>query len=155
VFAASWGDCDNDDDLDAFLRKHCSQGCALMRDSGGDAYHHLKIKLNGTRSNRSASGARVRLYQHDTVQTQGISGGSGQHGPNPALVRFGLGGNIRFDSLEVVWPSGAVSRITGTKGDTTLIIKEGEGAIEENDQHSLPRDFVLPNPFVNRIKKVR
>ncbi|MCL6465990.1 MAG: CRTAC1 family protein [candidate division WOR-3 bacterium] len=150
VFAASWGDYDNDGDLDAFLVGHFGQGCALMRDSGGNALHYLKIKLDGTRSNRSAIGARVRVYQRDTVQTQEISGGSGQYGHNPALVHFGLGGNIRFDSLEVIWPSGAVSRINGNNGDTTLVIEEGVGGLEENHQQSLPRDFVLPNPFVNR-----
>lgn len=154
VFAASWGDYDNDGDLDAFLVGHFGQGCALMRDSGGNTFHHLKIKLVGTRSNRNGIGARVKLYQRDTVQTHEISGGSGQYGHNPALVHFGLGGNSRFDSLVVIWPSGVISRIAGSNGDTTLIIEEGAGAMRESYQQALLQNLVLPNPFVNRTRLI-
>jgi hypothetical protein len=131
VFAASWGDYDCDGDLDAFLVGHFGSGCALMRDSGANALHWLKVKLIGTQSNRSAIGARLRLFRNDTAQTQEISGGSGQYGANPTPVHFGLGTNPGFDSLTVFWPSGAVSRIYAGSGDTTLIITEPATGIEE------------------------
>ncbi len=152
IFAASWGDYDNDGDLDAFLVGHFGPGGALMRDSGGNALHHLKIKLVGTRSNRCAIGARVKIYRNDTVQTQEISGGSGQYGHNPALVYFGLGGNITFDSLVVIWPSGAVNRVPGANVDTTLTIEEAAIAIEENPRQILMQTLVRPNPFVKRTR---
>jgi len=131
VFAASWADYDNDGDLDAFLTGHFGQGCALMQDSGGNALHYLKVQLTGIRSNRAGIGARVQLYRNDTVQTQEVSGGSGQYGHNPSILHFGLGSAGYFDSLKVFWPSGAVNTLGRTNGDTTITIQENPVSLPE------------------------
>ncbi len=123
IFAASWGDYDNDGDLDAFLTGH-EGGYALMRDSGGNYLHWLKVKLEGTRSNRAGIGCRVYLFINDTIQLIELSGGSGQWGHNPLIAHFGVGLNTNFDSLVVLWTSGARSSIPSGQTDTLITVIE-------------------------------
>lgn len=124
IFAASWGDFDNDGDLDAFLVGHFGSGYALMRDSGGNYYHYLKVKLIGRESNRVGIGAKIYLFKNDTTQMIELSGGSGQNGHNPLIAHFGLGNNNSFDSLIVLWPRGKRNRILSLRADTLLMIIE-------------------------------
>ncbi len=131
VFSASWGDFDNDGDLDAFLTGHFGSGYALMRNNGGNYFHYLKIKLIGTQSNWAGIGSRVYLFKNDTCQMMEISGGSGQDGHNSLIAHFGLGNNNSIDSLIVLWQSGERIRILSLGVDTMLKIFEPLPEIEE------------------------
>jgi len=130
IFAASWGDYDNDGDLDAFLTGH-DGGYALMRDSGGNYLHYLKVKLEGTRSNRAGIGCRIYLFINDTMQLVELSGGSGQDGHNPLIAHFGTGMNTTFDSLVILWTSGARSSIVSGNTDTLFTVIEPTVGIED------------------------
>lgn len=132
VFAASWGDFDNDGDLDAFLVGHFTDGYALMRDSGGNYFHYLKVKLVGQQTNRAGVGSRVYLFKNDTCQMIEISGGSGQDGHNPLIAHFGLGNNNYIDSLIVLWQSGQTTKILSLPADTMLVIFEPLSEIKES-----------------------
>lgn len=131
VFAASWGDFDNDGDLDVFLTGHFGSGYALMKNNGGNYFHYLKVKLVGTQSNRAGIGSKIYLFKNDTCQMIEISGGSGQDGHNSLIAHFGLGNNNSFDSLIVLWPSGERSRILFLPVDTLLTILEPLTEIKE------------------------
>jgi hypothetical protein len=65
----------------------------------------IQFKLEGTRSNRSAIGAQVRVYWDDKVQVQEVSGGSGYAAQNQRRLHFGLGTKARIDRIEIRWPS--------------------------------------------------
>ena len=131
IFASSWGDFDNDGDLDAFLVGHFGDGYALMRDSGGNYFHYLKVKLVGRQSNRAGIGSKIYLFKNDTCQMIEISGGSGQDGHNPLIAHFGLGNNDNIDSLIVLWQSGERTRILSLPVDTMLTIFEPLTEIKE------------------------
>ncbi len=66
----------------------------------------VQFELEGTKSNRSAIGAQVKLYWDDQVQLQEVSGGSGYASQNQRRLHFGLGKAARVDRAEVRWPSG-------------------------------------------------
>ena len=66
----------------------------------------IAFDLEGTRSNRSAIGAEVRLYGPGPRQIRQVEGGAGFAAQNQRPVHFGLGPGGAVDSVVVAWPSG-------------------------------------------------
>jgi hypothetical protein len=76
----------------------------------------LQIELKGTKSNRSAIGAQVRLYWKDgRVQVQEVSGGNGHASQNQRRLHYGLGKDAEVDRIEITWPSRHTQTIPGSK----------------------------------------
>jgi len=147
VFVSSWGDFDNDGDLDAFLTGHFGNGYALMRDSGGNYFHYLKVKLLGCQSNKVGIGTKLYLYRNDTTQLVEISSIS-------LVAHFGLGNSPNFDSLIVLWPSGERNTKYFGVGDTLLTIEEPLSAIKEEKKEKLKEGFHLFDIQGRRIKSL-
>jgi enediyne biosynthesis protein E4 len=117
-------DYDQDGQPDIVLRNY-RQPAILLRNAGGDA-HWLELKLVGTRSNRDAVGARVVLTAGGAHQTREVHAGSGYLSGSSLVVHFGLGDHAQADSLEVRWPSGERTVLTGVAADRQLVLYEGE-----------------------------
>ncbi|MGC4022324.1 MAG: ASPIC/UnbV domain-containing protein [Cyclobacteriaceae bacterium] len=66
----------------------------------------IKIKLQGTRSNRSAIGAKVKIFSQGKWQMRELSAQSGYNSQNSLIAHFGIGTATTVDSLVVQWPSG-------------------------------------------------
>jgi hypothetical protein len=88
--------------------------------------NYLNVRLVGTKSNRDAIGARVKLTAGGRDQHRLVSGGTG-FGCLPFEQHFGLGRGIAPDSLEVRWPSGLRQRFEKPPLNATIRIVEGEG----------------------------
>jgi hypothetical protein len=86
--------------------------------------HYLNVRLVGTRSNRSAIGARVRLDAGGRSQHRLVNGGSG-FGCLPLEQHFGLGTLSSVDAIHVLWPSGRRQEIGALPADQTIRIVEG------------------------------
>ncbi len=71
----------------------------------------IQFELEGTKSNRSAIGAQVKLFWNGQVQIQEVSGGSGYAAQNQRRLHFGLGKDARIDRVVIQWPSGHVQTI--------------------------------------------
>jgi hypothetical protein len=71
----------------------------------------IQFELEGTKSNKSAIGAQVKLYWNDQVQLQEISGGNGYASQNQRRLHFGLGKVSGVDRAEIRWPSGKTQTI--------------------------------------------
>ena len=124
---AAFGDYDNDGDLDVIV-SNVHDRPDLFRLDAGRGSHWLLLKLVGTRSNRSAIGARVRAFRGDTVQVEEVRGGGSYISQNDLRVHFGLGDSPRVDRIEVRWPSGLVEAWTDVQADRVLPLTEGTGA---------------------------
>jgi enediyne biosynthesis protein E4 len=118
------GDLDNDGRVDGLVVVQNEPLLYLHnRTEGG---HFLTIRLEGTRSNRDAVGARVTLCAGGRRQVaQRVGGGSYQSASDPWL-HFGLGGARRVEWLEVRWPSGRVDRHENLAADTGYLLREGD-----------------------------
>jgi hypothetical protein len=68
--------------------------------------HYLAYRLRGTRSNRDAIGATVRLSIGDRVMVRQVHSSGGYLSQSSKTLHFGLGGEARVDRAEIRWPSG-------------------------------------------------
>ncbi len=125
---AAVADFDNDGDLDILVSNN-GQGPQLLRNDGGNKNHWLEILLVGTKSNRDGVGARVKLVAGDSVLFDQRKGGMSYQSAQDPRLHFGLGQHETVDSIEIQWPSGAVTKLTNLQSDQILTVKEGTGTI--------------------------
>ena len=126
---AAIGDFDNDGDLDILIN-NCGQAPQLLRNDGGNANHWLQIFLIGTKSNRDGVGARVKVTAGDRVLYDQRKGGMSYQSSQDPRLHFGLGQQSSVDSVEIVWPSGITTKLSGLKADQIIAVKEGTGIVE-------------------------
>jgi hypothetical protein len=124
----AFGDFDNDGDLDILIM-NINEPPSLLRNDLGGTGHCLKVKLVGTRSNRSAIGAVVTATYGGRRQAQAVLASSGYLSCNDRRVHFGLGSASTAD-LEIVWPSGLRESLKGVSADQLITIKEGAGVVK-------------------------
>jgi len=124
-------DYDNNGSLDLVLRNYRMQTVLLA--NRGDSHHSVSFELIGTRSNRDAVGAKLRLRNRERWQTRVVTTGSGYLSASSRRVHFGLGDLERVDELVIEWPSGERTVLTGLAADRMHTIREGtELALEEH-----------------------
>jgi hypothetical protein len=132
------GDFDNDGDLDILVSNN-GQAPQLLRNDGGNANHWLEILLIGTKSNRDAVGARVKVTAGNLVQYDQRKGGMSYQSAQDPRLHFGLGPHALVDAIEIIWPSGAVTKLEKLKSDQIIAVKEGAGLVERPFPRFKPR----------------
>ena len=83
------------------------------------------MKLVGTRSNRSAIGALVRVITADGEQRQEVRGGGSYYSQNDLRLQFGLGEATEVARVVVRWPNGAEETWTSLAADRLHTLTEG------------------------------
>jgi len=73
------------------------------------------IRLEGTRSNRDAIGAQVRLKIAGKTMMRQVEAGSGFAAEGMLPVHFGVGNASSIESVEITWPSGLVQKFDSTQ----------------------------------------
>ena len=81
----------------------------------------------GRKANRAAIGARVTVRTGKLVQFDEVRGGASYLSQNDLRVHFGLGKAVGLDSVEVLWPGGAVEKFSGVAADKIYTLIEGQG----------------------------
>ena len=125
---AAIADFDNDGDLDILVSNN-GQPAQLLRNDGGNVNHWLQLHLIGTRSNRDAVGARVKIIAGDLVLYDERKGGMSYQSAQDPRLHFGLGQRRTVEEVEIRWPSGELTRLTNLKSDQILAVEEGKGLI--------------------------
>ena len=126
----AFADFDNDGDVDIVVTNN-NAASNLLRNEGGSRKNWLSVKLVGTRSNRSAIGARVRIVAAGESQLQQVTSGSSFLSQSDLRLHFGLGAAKSADRLEVLWPSGARDNFPNVPANQFIRIREGSGEIEK------------------------
>jgi hypothetical protein len=67
--------------------------------------NYIAFRLRGTRSNRDAIGAVVRLYCNQEVMTRQVNPAGGYLSQSSKTVHFGLGVRSAVDQVVITWPS--------------------------------------------------
>jgi len=126
---AAFGDYDNDGDMDAVIL-NMNDLPSLLRNDGGNKQNWIKIKLIGSKCNRTAIGARVRVVAGKHAQMDEVHSGSSVMSQCDLRLHFGLGKASTVDLIEVKWPTTQkIERFTDVKANQILTIREGSGII--------------------------
>jgi enediyne biosynthesis protein E4 len=102
----AYGDFDRDGDLDLLITTN-NGPAYLYRNDQLTGNRSVRIRLVGTKSNRDAIGARVRIFAGDATQSRLVKGGSSYLSQSELPLTFGLGKREKVDRLVIGWPSGA------------------------------------------------
>jgi len=119
-------DFDNDGRLDMFVANANSEPF-LYRNTMPVRSHWVQFALEGTKSNKTAVGAQIRVTAGGSTRLQFLSGGNSFAGQSSSHVHFGLGDAAKIDQVEVRWPTGEKELFTGVAVDKINKIVEGSG----------------------------
>ncbi len=123
----AFGDFDNDGDMDILI-VNLGEPPSLLRNDLKSGNHWLKIKLIGTKSNRSAIGARVLVRYGHKLQVQEVLSQSSFYSNNDSRLHFGLGPE-KIADIEIRWPSGLQEKLKEVTSDQLIVVKEGTGLV--------------------------
>jgi hypothetical protein len=116
-------DVDGDGRLDLVLRNY-RQPAQVLRNVGPGG-HWIEFVLAGVRSNRDAVGARLRVRTGQRWQTREVTAGSGFLSGSRLVQHVGLGPYATADEVEILWPSGARTRLGPLDADRSYFVVEG------------------------------
>jgi hypothetical protein len=120
----AFGDFDNDGDLDILIMNQ-NEPPSLLRNDAPAGNHWIKVRLYGTKSNRSALGARVTIRSGAKAQVQEVMSQSSYVSANDPRLHFGLGPATTSVDLEVRWPLGAIEVHKNVPADMLIVLHEG------------------------------
>ncbi len=130
------GDLFNDGNMDLVVEELTGTPLVL-RNPGIPGNHWVSFELAGTKSNRMAIGARLKLVAGGMTQTDEIHSGGSYISQSDTRVHFGLGKATKIDSLEIRWPSGKVETLKDLEADKFYCVLEGEGIVPARQDSSL------------------
>jgi hypothetical protein len=136
----------------AFMEPHVSRGLAVgdlfnegqmdvvisdldgkpmvLRNRGIAGRHWVSFELAGSKSNRLAIGARLKIVAGSVTQTEEIHSGGSYLSQNDLRVHFGLDKATKIALLEVRWPSGTTDVMKDLATDQQYYILEGKGLVK-------------------------
>lgn len=127
----AFGDFDNDGDIDIVV--NCiNWRPQLLRCDSTWKRNWIKIRLVGTKSNRSGIGSKVIVTAqtdpkapHPLVQTDELRSGGSYFSQNDSRLHFGLDQAPRVSLVEVHWLSGQIDRFRDLEVNQLHVLQEG------------------------------
>jgi hypothetical protein len=101
----------------------------ILRNSGVPGRHWVSFELQGTKSNRLAIGARLKITAGGVTQTEEIHSGGSYLSQNDLRVHFGLNTATKIEAVEVRWPSGKIEILKNLDTDKFYSVLEGHGIV--------------------------
>jgi hypothetical protein len=122
----AYGDFDRDGDLDLLITTN-NGPAYLYRNDQSAGNRSIRFRLVGTKSNRDAIGAVVRVSAGGITQSRMVKGGSSYLSQSELPVTFGLEKRDRIDRLVIDWPSGRTEEFKNLTAGRTYECTEGRG----------------------------
>ena len=105
----------------------------ILRPQGGPPNHWISFELAGTKSNKLALNARVKVIAADLTQTDEVRSSGSYLSQSDLRLHFGLGDHRQADDVEISWPSGRTEVLKNLQADRFYCIREGAGAVACGD----------------------
>ena len=143
----SFADWDCDGDLDLFVEPGGAvpgdRSYNLLFRNPGHGRHWLKVKLVGTKTNRAALGAKIRVdlkgADGATASIHRTVGNNSSFGGNSLVETIGLLDATRVSELTVSWPTSKTSQtFRDLAADQAIEITEGSDVLKVLHQPRLP-----------------
>ncbi len=121
----AFGDLDNDGRIDA-VTTSLGGPLQVFHNVTQNKNHWIELKLRGTKSNRMAIGARIKLVgDGGMAQWNHVTTSVGYASSSDSRVHFGLGPNsATVPEIEILWPSGVRQVLHDVLGDKIVKIEE-------------------------------
>jgi hypothetical protein len=119
----AFGDLDNDGRVDAVVTD-LHGPIEIWRNVSPTANHWITLSLQGTRSNRDAIGAKLKLVTPSGARYSLVNTAVGYGSASDRRVHFGLGKDDRILKIEITWPSGTTQVLENVAIDQFLSVKE-------------------------------
>jgi len=120
------GDFDRDGDADILMTTN-NGPAYLFRNDQTSGNRSIRFRLVGTKSNRDAIGARVKVFSGRTIQTRMVRSGSSYLSQSELPVIFGLGKRDTIERMVIDWPSGRTEEFKGLAAGKTYQVTESKG----------------------------
>lgn len=121
----AYGDFDRDGDLDLLMTTN-NGPAYLYRNDQLERNRSIRFRLVGTRSNRDAIGALVRIYHQGIAQSRLVKTGSSYLSQSELPVTFGCGMQDRIQRVVIEWPSGRTDEFKDLKSGRAYECIEGK-----------------------------
>jgi hypothetical protein len=96
----------------------------LLLENSGARGNWLRIQLTGTKCNRQAVGARVKVTAGGVIQYGSVRAGGSYLSSNDPRLHFGLGVASQAE-IEVTWPGGGTEKFTAVPANRQFDIRQG------------------------------
>ncbi len=134
------------------MTNNLNEPASVFRNNAAGS-HYVKIKFSGEGGNTFGIGARVKVFiknKAQYIENQPVRGF--QSSVEPGVVTVGLGNNEKADSLQIVWPDGAVEVQYGVAANRTLVLERKNATLQSAARSKSagdlrPADFETQIPF--------
>jgi hypothetical protein len=144
-FSNAIGDVDNDGYPEIIVMNGNFETMNLWKNLSPQNHNWLKIKLQGTQSNRMGIGSFIEVSAGGHVQFQYTICGEGYLSQNSGYEFFGLNDATQVDYIKVTWLSGMLDYIEDVDVNQHLTIVEGSGILGTPGDKSIEIGM-SPNP---------
>jgi hypothetical protein len=127
----AYGDFDRDGDLDLLITTN-NGPAFLYRNDQTAGNRFIRFHLIGTKSNRDAIGAAVRVFAGGVTQSRVVKGGSSYLSQSELALTFGLAKQDRVERVVIDWPSGRTEEYKDLKAGRTYECTEAKGISPQN-----------------------
>ena len=124
----AYADYDRDGDVDLLFVENGGGAHLWRNDTEGGGY--LRIRTEGTSSNKDALGTRIEAVVGELTMERWVQTGSSFLTSSEKTITLGLGNNIAVDTLRIHWPAGSVDVFTDVPRNQEIVITEGTGSFE-------------------------
>ena len=122
------GDFDRDGDVDVLMTTNNGPAVLFRNDQMGGR-RSLRLTLRGTKSNRDAIGATVRIFHGGTSQSRMVKSGSSYLSQSELPLTFGVGTRDVVDRVVVSWPSGGTQEFKSVATGKSYTCVEGQASL--------------------------
>ena len=119
-------DFDRDGDVDLLITTN-NGPAYLYRNDQGAGNRSIRFHLVGTKSNRDAIGAEVRIECGGVHQSRMVKSGSSYLSQSELPVTFGLGKRDQIDRVVIQWPKGRTEEYKNLAAGSAYRCIEGKG----------------------------
>jgi len=120
------GDFDRDGDVDLLITTN-NGPAYLYRNNQSSGNHCIRFSLTGTKSNRDAIGAEVRIEAGGVTQSRMVKSGSSYLSQSELPLTFGVGKRDQIDRVVILWPSGRSEEFKNLSAGKAYECVEGKG----------------------------
>ena len=124
---ASYGDLDNDGDLDVIVN-NVNQPAFIYRNNSRELNqnNYIGFSLTGTDKNKFAIGSKIKIYEGSQVLNREVIPSRGFQSSMDYKVVVGLGKTKHVDSMIIQWPDLSYSKYIHPDINKVYTLKEGE-----------------------------